>query len=635
MAASSGSFDRKSMNRWRDTMHYAAAANLPRALAACAKALGIPFEENLKDSNRIRRITNLNRTPVISLEDLKWLCDRCVLDVQLEEEVLKRLPPGFDVSPWDRMPEIDRKINDRGARIDVELVRGLAKAAATEQARLDAEMAVATDNAVAKVSKIESLKAWLMANGIVLPKKGEKPVWMGDVEEEEEDDEEEDKDIAYRLRKSDVADLLARDDLPEACRRALEIRLEAAKVSIAKLRKMLAVVSPEDHRLRGLFVLGGAQQTMRWSGVLVQAHNLVRDVIGNFDEAALQNGLDPKTQAPEVEAAAQRCLDTAVEVGTNGDADLIRCVFTMTRKDNQDRPHVDGVLTFISRMMRRTFVSAPGRVLLNGDYSQIEARIPVWLAGQEDKVQVFARGEDIYRATAAPFYGKMPEELSSTERQTGKVEVLALGFGGGVGALVSMAMAQGLLISRAQGEPVVRSFRESNSMLVAFWDATLAAARAAIMNPGQVYWVPPKWLVSWCVQGNCLMCRLPSGRLLRYWSPKLVEGHWPDGSPKDEPDITALAIKGKAVFRRVIWRGLACENITQAIAVDILANALVNVDAAGLEVVLHVHDSIAAEVDRRQAEARLPEFKAAMLAVPAWAAGLPVAAKVHISERFG
>ena len=89
------------------------------------------------------------------------------------------------------------------------------------------------------------------------------------------------------------------------------------------------------------------------------------------------------------------------------------------------------------------------------------------------------------------------------------------------------------------------------------------------------------------------------------------------------------------MFRRVIWRGLACENITQAIAVDILANALVNMDAAGLEVVLHVHDSIATEVDRKQAEARLPEFKAAMLAVPAWAAGLPVAAKVHVSERFG
>ena len=472
-------------DHWRDTMHYAAAANLPRALAGCAKALGIPFEESLKDSNRIRRIMDLKRTPVISSEDLKWLCDRCVLDVQLEEEVLKRLPSGLDVSPWDRMPEIDRKINDRGARIDVELVRGLAKAAAIEQARLDAEMAAVTGNAVAKVSKIESLKAWLMANGIVLPKKGEKPDWMGDVEEEEEDDEE-DKSVAWRLRKSDVTDLLARDDLPEACRRALEIRLEAAKVSIAKLRKMLAVVSPEDQRLRGLFVLGGAQQTMRWSGVLVQAHNLVRDVIGNFDEAVLQNGLDPKTQAVDIEAAVEQCLDTAVEVGTSGDADLVRCVFTMTRRDNQDRSHVDGVLTFVSRMMRRTFVSAPGRVLFNGDYSQVEARIPVWLAGQEDKVQVFVRGEDIYRATAAPFYGKTVEELSSTERQTGKVEVLALGFGGGTGALISMAMAQGLRISRAQGEPIVRSFRESNSMLVAFWDATLAAARAAIMNPGQV-----------------------------------------------------------------------------------------------------------------------------------------------------
>jgi DNA polymerase len=873
-------------DNWRDSMHYGAAANLPRALAGCAKSLGIQFEENLKDQNQIRRITDKKRTPVPSKEDLEWLAARCLLDVQLEEEVLKRLPAGLDVEPWNRMAALDRKINDRGIQVDIPLVEGLAKAAQTATKRLGDELAEITEGEVTAITKVAALKIWLMKRGVVLPKKtdpgaGSKDEYTDPIEEAEEDDETE---TSYRLRKSDIADLLARDDVPEDCRRALEIRVEAAKASVAKLKKIGQIVGA-DGRIRAQLIFYGAQATGRFSSTQAQVHNMVRDVIGNEDEVAQLNGLNAKTQAKELERAQELCLQQAIQAGCTGDVDLIEFMFTMTRKDNQNRVRVERAMMFISRMLRRTITATPGRTLLQGDYSQIEARIPMWLAGQEDKVQVFVRGEDIYRATAAPLFGKQPEDITTEERQIGKVCIaedslvltdqglvpiqnvtldmklwdgiswvshdgpvfngykevieydglcatpdheiwiegqsrslqfgdaaamqaklvrseycgapvricgnyiqrnpsgcnwttvrsdalysvsgrtmdlflqpenrpfeglpelftassdtfrtdkasidtprskspmrasgsqalsqlrgsghrvsvslgsegegvgigefgftktstdrvgpdrqqwslragqftlgnpstksyepanyamadlqgyesasdgcysrhsdtaaelpvcrqyhtpatgclreyrgaveedrstsnihkttrpvwdilnagprhrftvsghlvsncsLFLGFAGGVNAFVPAAMNYGMRITRAQAEPIVKGFRETNSMLTAFWDNSLACARMAIENPGHVYTVPPKWLISWCMVDNCLMCRLPSGRILRYWGARLVQGYWADGTPKMEPDISIISVKGKAVYRRTLWRGLAIENCLTA-----------------------------------------------------------------------
>jgi DNA polymerase len=138
------------------------------------------------------------------------------------------------------------------------------------------------------------------------------------------------------------------------------------------------------------------------------------------------------------------------------------------------------------------------------------------------------------------------------------------------------------------------------------------------------------------MQGSALCCELPSGRKLRYWAPRLQQGYWEDGTPKRQPDLTVLFNKGRAIFRRTLWRGLAVENVVQAIAADMLAYALQNLDDAGIDTVLHVHDSAAAEVDEDRAEERLPIFKQAMLAIPSNTyAGLPMAVSADISARFG
>lgn len=640
---------------WRDSMHLAAHANRPRSLDGCAASLGLTFTASLKDTHRIRRITDAAKTPIPAplgkilrspeqfgpklVEDMTWLAYRCVQDVELEEAVLLKLPPWPDMEPWLHMPAIDRRINDRGVLVDVELVRGLTKAAAYESERLNVEINDLTRGLVPKHSRVGALKEWLVREGVDLPLKT-------DPTEEDDEDEEDQPDGSgfkkpretvggkWRLRKSDIADLMARDDVPDHCREALAIRAEAAKASVAKLRRMLAMVGP-DGRLRNVLKLGGAQQTLRWSGVDVQVHNLVRDTFANPDEVAEVNNLDPKKDRALVLHLCDVALRTGIEVGRTGDEEFMRQMFTRVRKDAQGREYTEGVIGWISRMLRRTLCAGSGRLLLNGDFAQIEARIPMWLAGQEDKVAAYNRGEDMYRRQAAPFFGLMPEQLSKTQRQIGKVQTLFCGFGGGVNAFVPMAMNYGIRISREEALPAVQSFRNDNPMLTSFWYNNLMAARYALMYPGQEVWTPPKGLVSWFTQDDCLLCRLPSGRCLRYWSPRLEVGKWPDGTVKDVPDITVLFVKGRAVFRRTLWHGLSMENITQAIAADLLANGLAAADREGLSVPIHVHDSIAAEEHEDHTEDLLPLFKQCMLDVPAWATGLPIAVEADISARFG
>lgn len=620
-------------DRWIDSMHLAAHANLPRSLDGCAAAVGAQFQSDLKDNAKLLRVTSKVRTPVMSVEDKTWLENRCVQDVAMEEDTLLRLPPWPGMEPWLHMPAIDRRINDRGVLVDVELVRGLARAAGMETARLNAEMADLTRDKVHATTNVGALKEWLVAQGTELPRKATTAA-EDDGDDEEDDDKPGAVGSEWRLRKSDIADLLARSDVPEHCREALSLRAEAAKASVAKLRRMAASVDSSG-RLCGWAVLGGAQQTLRWSAMLVQIHNLIRDAFANPDEIAEVNDLDPKKDRELITRLCDVALRAGIDAGRTGDPDLMRMMFSRVRKDAQGREYTEGVLGWISRMLRRTLGAPEGHLLLNGDFAQIEARIPMWLAGQEDKVEAYRRGEDMYRIQAAPIFGTMPTALTKQQRQIGKVSVLACGFAGGVGAFVPMAQNYGLRISREQATPIVQAFRDDNPFLRTFWYANVAAAVQAVTYPGHEFAVPPKGLLTWKMDGDCLLLRLPSERCLRYWQPRLRQGYWPDGQMKDVPDLTVLAIKGRAVFRRVLWAGTGIENPTQAIAADLLANGLRNMDREGYPVTIHVHDSIGAEVTESKAEASLPLFRQCMLDIPSWAAGLPVAVEADASARFG
>ena len=640
-------------DKWHDSMHLAAAANLPRSLDGCAKAVGLAFESNLKDSNRIRRVTDASRTPIPApvrtilshperfdaklVDDLRWLADRCVQDVELEENVLVRLPPWPQVEPWLRMPAIDRRINDRGVLMDRALVEGMAQAAEYEKTRLSREIAKLTKHQVPAVTNIEALKTWLLGCGVQLPRKEEKPK-KGDLDGDDDlpDDDELEKATGspWRLRKNDIADLLARDDVPEECRLALAIRSEAAKSSAAKLTKMLTTAGP-DGRIRGALILGGAQQTLRWSGASFQPHNLVRDVFGNPDEIATANGLDVKKHKAEVKRLASMALSTAIDAGRTGDVDLLRMLYEVPRKDAQGRVYTAGVMTWISRMLRRTIAAPAGQMLLNGDFAQVEARITAWLAQQTDVLETYRTGGDVYKLAAASIFNVPLDAITKQMRQSGKISILACGFGGGPHALLAMAYGYGLILSLAEAIPIVKGWRQANEATVQYWYATDDAAANAIMYPGREFPVAPLGAVSYFMKDDCLCCRLPSGRLLRYWQPRLHQDYWEDGTPKARPSLTVIAIKGKSILRRSAYHTILVENQVQAIAADLLGHGLVNVERENLPVVLHVHDNIAAETPEHRADRDLHIFSEAMLDMPAWIGNLPMGVDADYGARFG
>lgn len=638
-------------DRWVDSMHRAAAANLPRGLDGCAKAVGLGFQEDLKDKNIVRRATNAEKTPLPRtlrsiltdpgdtpkriMDDMHWLVARNAQDVVLEEGIAMRLPAWPAMEPWLAMPAIDRRINDRGILVDVGLVRGMMRAAAIETARLDGEIAKLTDGNVPKVTNVEGLKRWLVENHVALPP---------NVPDEEDDEDEIEEETAaasrrspWKLRKNDIADLLARDDVPDKCRDALAMRAEAGKVSISKLRTMQLMVSP-DWRLRQAMTLGGAQQTMRFASQRVNLYNTVRDVFANPDEVEELTGLSPKTNKAANHGVAEQMLSLAINAGRTGEPDLLRALYERPRKDAQGRVRIAGLLTWVSRMARRTLGVPVGSVMMNGDFAQIEARITVWLAQQLDMLNAFATGQDVYKIAAAGIFRVAIELITKEMRQTGKVSGLALGFGGGPNALVAMGYNYGLVMSFTEAVPIVKAWREANPAVVAYWYATDDAAANAVLYPGNEFPVAPLGLASYFMEGDCLCCRLPTGRMLRYWQPRLTQEYW-DPKEKTQPkarlSLSGLTVKGRAVFRRSLYHTVLVENQVQAIGADILGTTLVNADRNNVPVTLHVYDSMGAEIDENKADAMLPLFEYCMTDQPSWVKGLPIAADVDYGARFG
>jgi len=192
-----------------------------------------------------------------------------------------------------------------------------------------------------------------------------------------------------------------------------------------------------------------------------------------------------------------------------------------------------------------------------------------------------------------------------------------------------------MLLSRSEAKELIHGFRQSNPQTETYWYATDDCAAAAVLNPGREFPVPPCGLVSYFMQDSALCCRLPSGRLLRYWAPRLSQEYWSDGRPKDRLSLTALTVKGRAVFRTSVYHTVLVNNQVQGIEADMLGETLANLDDVGIGVNLHVHDNAAAEVDEDRAEELLPVFRQCMLAQPAWTKGLPVQCDIEIAARFG
>jgi DNA polymerase len=389
------------------------------------------------------------------------------------------------------------------------------------------------------------------------------------------------------VAKAHVRDLLEKD-LPPNVRRVLELRQEVSKSSVAKLVAFMECRC-SDSRVRGLLMYHGAA-TGRWSGRLVQPQNFPR---GDFKHTVIEG---------------------AIPLVLNKDLEGIDALY-------------GSVHSLISSMLRACFIAKPGHTLFSADYSAIEARVLAWLANEQDVLDVFRSGQDIYCHAATGIYNRPITPADKDERQIGKVAVLALGYQGGVRAFQSMATMYGLVIPDEKADEIKVAWRKANARIVSWWAALENAALDAIHNgvgvaPGVVFGVEDNWM--WC--------QLPSGRKLWYANPRLVERETPWGALRTSVKCDGVNSVTKKFEPFDLYGGLLAENIVQAVSRDLMASAMLRLEDAGYPIIMTVHDEVVAESSVESGT--LAQFTDILCKLPSWAKGLPLTAEGWSGQRY-
>jgi DNA polymerase len=398
--------------------------------------------------------------------------------------------------------------------------------------------------------------------------------------------EEETGEEVADLRKGTVAKMVERLE-PGKARRVLEIRQELSKSSTKKYAAMRETICDDD-RIRGLLQFYGANRTGRWAGRLVQVQNL------------------PRNNLPAIELARG--------YAARGDAQALKLLY-------------GSLSDTLSQLIRTALIARPHTCLHVADFSAIEARVLAWLAGEQWRIDVFRTHGKIYEASASQMFGVPIESITkgSELRQKGKIAELALGYQGGTPALIKMgALEQGL--TEDELPEIVERWRNANRVIVQFWRSIEAAALHAVQTGEAVGLrglVLAREMDSQTGQ-DFLTIRLPSGRKLYYPQPHIAENHF------GKPAVHYYGTEGGKWTVLSTYGGKLTENVVQAISRDCLANAMMKLNAAGFEIVMHVHDEVVAEVEGD----RLDEMLDIMREPIPWAPGLPLEAAGFITDFY-
>ena len=575
---------------------------LPRGLGDACKALGLGVQKDDEGKKLMLKMCKprkptktdpsvWNQRP----EQLVRLAQYCMVDVEAEHGLSQALPdlPPLELRVW----QLDQRINRRGIYADLPMAaKMLAEVGVLERAA-EVQAAGLTGGAVRTVKQVSAGLRWLAGFGVHMES----------------------------LDRSSVAEALSRKNLPEPAREFLQLRKEMGKSSTAKYASILACAGA-DSRIRGTLMYHGAS-TGRWSGRTIQPQNFPR---GAFSD-----------------------LDACLEATMAGGLEFAQVLW-------------GDPMTAASTCLRGILRAAPGKELVCADFSSIEARVTAWVAGEEHVLEAFRSGQDLYKVAAAGIFGCDYADVSKTQRQVGKCAVLALGYQGGIGAFVAMAKNYGIdleslpdvvfpsampddieasrgiakaYLAEHKGamsedaatacDLIKRLWRAAHPNITRLWKALENAALAAVRSPGEVVVYRD---VAFRTQGRFLQMRLPSGRKLHYHAPAVltVTTRWGE----DKEMVTAESVNSmtKKWERRPYYGGILTENLVQAISRDLMALAMLRVEAAGYPVVLSVHDELVSEVP--EGFGTLEEYERLMSMTPAWAAGLPVSAEGWRGVRY-
>lgn len=533
---------------WRCSMIWAATMGLPLSLEGVGAVLGLEKQKLTEGKDLIKYFcqpcaatkANGGRTrnrPFHAPDKWEAFKRYNIRDVETEmgiQHKLRKFPVPDEV--WEEY-HIDQEINDRGVRLDMELVQQAI--AMDTRSREELTTAMKDMTALENPNSVQQMKQWLSDNGI-------------------ETDS---------LDKKAVAELLK--DAPDNLADVLTLRQQLAKSSVRKYQAMEKTVC-EDGRARGMFQFYGANRTGRFSGRNIQLQNLPQNHLPDLAEARI--------------------------LVRSGDFEGVKILY----EDVQDT---------LSQLIRTAFIPRNGTQFLVADFSAIEARVIAWFAGEEWRQKVFAKGGDIYCASASQMF-KVPVEkhgINGHLRQKGKIAELALGYGGSVGALKAMgALDMGL--SEDELPALVDAWRQANPRIVEFW----WAVDRAVMEAVKYKHTTTDYGLTFSCKSGMLFITLPSGRKLAYVKPKIGTNKF-GGSC-----ITYEGVGGTKKWERLDSYGPKfVENIVQATSRDILCYAMKTLRCCSI--VMHIHDELVIEADPKVS---LDAICEQMGRTPPWAKGL-------------
>ena len=622
------------LGQWRCTMAQALAMALPGSLENAAAAVGIEQGKDMGGRALMLQMSHPRRprkgedpNEIYWFEDeerLQRLYAYCRQDVEVERALGKRLLALRQQE--QKLWQLDQVVNDRGVFVDTALCRSALKVVAAATLALDDEIRRLTDGAVSATTNVAKIARWCRLQGVQ----------------------------TESLAKEAVDELLVRQDLPPAVRRVLEIRREAAKAAVKKIDALLAGKS-RDGRAKGLSQYHAAS-TGRSAGRRFQPKNIKR---------------------PDLDD-----IDGAIEAVESGDADYVRLVY--------GEP-----LAVVTDCLRGMVRAAPGRIIRSADFSNIEGRVQAWLAGEEWKLQAFRdfdtfildergrkipdgkdflrKGPDVYIKSVADLFSIPVKLVTKQQRQEiGKVVELASGYEGGIAAYLRFGIDKAfpILVPRIRADGigeewdwaseryhkstgsqryglahdewcvvriVVDRWRDKHGKIKLFWRELEDAAHFAIRHKGKP---ASAGRIAFKTAGSFLFMQLPSGRCITYPYPDIREHLTPWGEKRPAMSYMGVDSYTRKWTRCFAHGGLLFNNVVQGTARDIEAEAMLRLVDAGYEtmdperhgMVLEVYDEVVCETPSDFGSTE--EFIALMTRLPAWAAGLPLAADGWSAERY-
>ena len=461
----------------------------------------------------------------------------------------------------------NERINDRGVLIDVPLCQAAMRYAADELHEIERIVREVTNGEILSV-RSPKMRQW------VQDRVGPEALKLME------------RDDKFSIDKTARANLLAMDDpeqVPPDVAEVIQCADDLWASSVAKFKRLFDLAD-EDHRVRGAFVFAGGSATGRASSYGAQVHNFTR-----------------------------QCADEPESVR-----------HAMVRGHKIVPKYGKRITDVLKGMLRPAIVPARGNKFVVADWSAIEGRVNPWLSTRgKDKLEIFESGLDVYKTNAAATFKTTYDAVTKDQRQVGKVQELACGFGGGLGAFAAMGRIYGINLPEFEARKMVDAWRRANPWAVYFWEALEIAYTRALRNKNKVFTAGK---IQYLFDGQHLWYSLPSGRVLCYPFARFEDDAITYAKASWKP-----AADAKEWPRARLWRGLACENVTQATAHDLLREALRKIP----NVVAHIHDEILVECPQEEAQKTSEDMQRIMTTPPEWAENLPLAVEGKVMIRFG